>query len=261
MEKGEYKTGQLLGIVEKRGKLVREYVAGFFGEEPIIKQRLLTPQEARRYREDKERGVSQGKTGSEAARAAGQVKPGGALGGASRLKKRPVKPGEMVRKRPISARGDQPDETGDESAVQARPQKSEAQTAKSAPETNYGSQHTSVNDTFIQQLIDKETEKPNFNPANRQKALTAINRIGCPEMKVFQLGTMQNGKEGYCYSQKEYMARNILGLPIWQAKSEEPEKKEEAEAPVEETAAVVETEEETALVTGEEADTDAKFDA
>lgn len=61
MEKGDLTTGQLLSIKEKNGKLVREYVAGFFGEEPIIKQRLLTPQEARRYREDMSRARSEGK--------------------------------------------------------------------------------------------------------------------------------------------------------------------------------------------------------
>ncbi|MCG8333196.1 MAG: hypothetical protein MJE63_01680 [Proteobacteria bacterium] len=266
MEKGELKTGQLLGIVEKRGKLIREYVAGFFGDEPIIKQRLLTPQEARRYREDKERGISEGKTSSEASQAAaGRVRPGAGLAGKPGLKRRPAKPGTKLKTRPAAARGDAPVEANDEAPVRERPTRSEAPAESSIPQSGYGNQQTSENDAFIQQLIDSEQDKPNFNPANRQKALTTINRIGSPEMKIFQIGTLKNEKEGYHYSQKEYLVRIIMGLPLWKPKAEVPapvEEEKKEEAPAEDAVAVVEPAQEAELVTAEDdAATDAKFDA
>ena len=243
MEKGELKTGQLLGIVEKRGKLIREYVAGFFGDEPIIKQRLLTPQEARRYREDKERGIGEGKTSSEAAQAAGRGRPGAGLVGKPGLKRKPAKPGAKVRTRPVAAKGAAPVETDNDVApVRERPTRSEAPVESGAPQPGYGNQHAGENDAFIQQLIDGEQDKTNFNPANRQKALTTINRIGSPEMKIFKIGILENEKEGYHYSQREYLVRSIMGLPLWKPKAEVPapieeEKKEETpaeEAPAEE---------------------------
>ncbi len=266
MEKGELKTGQLLGIVEKRGKLIREYVAGFFGDEPIIKQRLLTPQEARRYREDKERGISEGKTSSEASQAAGRAKPGAGLTGKPGLKRKPAKPGAKVRTRPIANKGAAPVpvEASEETPARERPVRAEAPVESNVPQPGYGNHHTSENDAFIQQLIDSEQDKPDFNPANRQKALTTINRIGSPEMKIYKVGTLENEKEGYHYSQKEYLVRNIMGLPLWKPKAEVPApvEEEKEETPAENAVAVVESAPEAELVTvDDDAATDAKFDA
>ncbi len=225
MEKGEFKTGQLMGVKEKNGRLVQEYVAGFFGDEPIIKQRLLSPQEARRYREDLERAKKQGKSQSEAIAVAGA---GGAAAPKRKLVRR-TKPGEggaPVKKRRIKKISAVAREGEGEAPVRRRAPGSPAvaEAAPRGPQMAYVPEQSDSNNAFIQQLVDGETEKPNYNPANTAKAIEAISKISCPEMKIYRIG-----QDGDNYSQKEYIARNILGLPIWKDKVEEPEKKEEEE--------------------------------
>lgn len=226
MEKGEYKTGQLLDIKEKNGKLVREYVAGFFGDEPIIKQRLLTPQEARRYREDQER-AKKGDGG--AAEASGMKKPAGGLGRPG-LKKRPAKPGEPVKKKKLIRKRRVPAEGEEGAAEEQVPAVSGGadSPAASTPSGSYNVQASNEDQAFVQKLIDDEPEKPNYNPANVQQAMNAIAKIGSPEMKIYRLGTQDGEKEGAFYTQKEFIVRDLVGLPMWKAKSE-PEKPDEGE--------------------------------
>ncbi len=226
MEKGGYKTGQLLGVKEKRGKLVREYVAGFFGEEPIIKQRLLTPQEARRYREDVARGKEEGKSETEAVRDAGQVKQGAAPKRKLVRKKKTDSPRKPLRKKSAAAiEGTQ----GEEQVTAARPARAgrEAVAPPAAPQMQYVAEGAGSSQEYIQNLINSEPDKPNFNPANTQAAVNSISKIGCPEMKIYRIGSTEGEVEGQFYSQKEYLARTILGLPLWKPK---PEIQEEPEA-------------------------------
>jgi hypothetical protein len=225
MEKGELKTGQLLGIIEKNGKLVQEYVAGFFGDEPIIKQRLLTPQEARRHREDQTRGKRQGQPVSGAALVAGRIKTGPALAGQPGLKKRPVAPGTPARMRPVATETASAGTAADQSLlpqVRTRP----ARTAEQTPAVPEAAAYTAVsgsgNESYLKNLIDGEPDKTNFNPANKQKALKTISQIGSPEMRVYRIGKKSGEAVGMFHSQKEYLAREILGLPLWKVKAEKP---------------------------------------
>ncbi len=242
MEKGEYKTGQLLGVKEKNGKLVQEYVAGFFGDEPIIKQRLLTPQESRRYREDLQRAKQQGKTPSEAASTAGAGKNGQAP---RRKLVRRTKPGEPGPAAPLRKRKIKKivaTEQGGEAPRRKRPMGRAPEEAAASPKMAYLPKQTDSTADFIQNLIDNETDKPDYNPANTQKALDTISKIACPDMKIYRIGTKVGEKEGESYTQKEYIARDILGLPLWKPKVDEPEESEskEVEKVNEETPAPVE---------------------
>lgn len=238
MAESELTTGQLLGIKEKNGRLVMEYVAGFFGDEPIIKQRLATPQEARRFREDKERGQ-----GSDSARPARKPikRPAGGLGATLSAKKKPGEPAaagapkkRLVRKKRIVAPGAESELPGE--AV-AAPSSSPAAPApavvkSSQPSVSYVPDSGSSNQAFIQKLVDDETDKPNYNPGNFQKALDTISKISCPDMKIYRVGVKEGDSDGYYYTQKEFIARDLLGLPMWKPKPEsveEPEKKEEVE--------------------------------
>ena len=231
MEKGEYKTGQLLGVKEQRGRLVREYVAGFFGEEPIIKQRLLTPQEARRYREDLARGKQEGKSESEAAKEAGTSTPGAPPQRRLVRKLKTGEPGKKLvrKKRPVEAPGEEVAEEQSEKRPMRMPREAGAgEVGQVAAQMLYVPEGASSNQEFINNLINSEPDKPNFNPANTQAALERINRIGCPDMKIYRVGATEEGKEAEYYSQKEYIAREILGLPLWKPKpdkTEEPETK------------------------------------
>ena len=243
MDKTNLKTGQLLGVIEKNGKLVREYVAGFFGDEPIIKQRLMTPREARIYREDLEKGRSEGRTGSEAAEVASGMKatsPGRRLAKKPKLARRgdsktaPIsrraRPGqERSQEEETVVSADQPrirrrspDQASDPLAAQAP--------GVESPSMGYVSENGGVDQTYIQTLIDAETEKPNFVAGNTQKAIAAINRLGCPDMKIYRVGQKSGDEEGESYSQKEYMARDIMGLPLWKSKPATTESPDQADA-------------------------------
>ncbi|MBU2512532.1 hypothetical protein KJ966_14445 [bacterium] len=227
MEKGDYKTGQLLGVKEKNGKMVQEYVAGFFGDEPIIKQRLLTPQESRRYREDLQRAKQQGKSPSEAANDAGARKSG--LAPERKLVRRtgPGEPGAPLRKRKI--RKVMVSGPGGETPMRRSPMGEAPREGAVNREMEYIPEKSNETADFIQNLINGETDKTKYNPANTQKAMETISRISCPDMKIYRFGTKVGDAEGESYTQKEYIARNLLGLPIWKPKPEEPEKTEPAE--------------------------------
>ncbi len=223
MGKEKLKAGQLLDIKEKNGKLIREYVAGFFGEEPIIKQRLLTPQEARIYREDIERGKKSGKTKSEAIKAASS-------GGASPKKR-------LVRKKRIAKPGT--DEESVEETVEAgegkkklRRRKRPGSTDKPAEQAGdqYVPEKGSMTKEFISALVNSEEDKPNYKPEMTQSVIEKINKIGSPDMKIYRIGKKSDSGDGDFYSQKEYIARKELGLPIWKTKPETTETAEKPEA-------------------------------
>lgn len=224
MAENDLKVGQLLSIKEKNGKLIREYVAGFFGDQPIIKQRLLTPQEARIYREDLEKGKKAGKTGSEAAREAQGAPPGGRV---RRTVRKPAagtaaaaKPGmkkRLVRK-PAAGTPPAAAETEAQAAGSAplpAKRKRAAQDVEKKETAAYFPQAAANDESFLQNLINSEEDKPDYKPDNYAKALNAIRKIGSPDMKIFRIGSSSGDKEGEFYRQKEYLARDILGLPIW----------------------------------------------
>jgi hypothetical protein len=231
MEKAKYETGQLLGVKEKNGKLVREYVAGFFGEEPIIKQRLMTPQEARRYREDVSRGKDEGKSESEAVRAAGSEDGGAAPKRRLVRKKKVARPGKPLRKKPAAEAVEGEEQAPRPTRVAKAGHGDEV--APAAAQMQYVPDGTGSNQEFIQNLINSEPDKPDFNPANTQAAINNVNKMGCPDMKIYRIGSSEGEKEGEFYTQKEYVARNVLGLPLWKPKPEvenDPDEKEENKA-------------------------------
>lgn len=243
MAENDLKVGQLLSIKEKNGKLIREYVAGFFGDQPIIKQRLLTPQEARIYREDLEKGKKSGKTGSEAAREAQGAGPGvpvrravrkPAAGTAAAAKPGMKKPGmkkRLVRKPAAGAASASEAETGTAGTAPLPAKRKRADQDVEKKETAAYFPQASANDeSFLRNLINSEEDKPDYKPDNFIKALDAIRKIGSPDMKIFRIGSSSDDKEGEFYKQKEYLARDILGLPIWKELPAS-EKTEEAQEP------------------------------
>ncbi|MBU3917694.1 hypothetical protein KKA14_19375 [bacterium] len=211
MEKSELKAGQLLDIKEKNGKLIREYVAGFFGEEPIIKQRLLTPQEARIYREDIERGKKSGKTQSEAAKSAstGDVVPG------KRLVKRKkiVRPGTGEEVVESSA-----EPVDNEKKLLRKKEPDSADKSVEQPGEQYMPEKAANTEEFINALVNGEEDKPNYKPGMTKSVIEKIKKIGSPDMKIYRIGKRVGSEEGEFYSQKEYIARKELGLPIWKTK-------------------------------------------
>ncbi len=221
MEKGDLKVGQLLEIKEKNGKLIREYVAGFFGDEPIVKQRLLTPQEARIYREDIERGKKSGKTKSEAVKAASA--------GGVKVKKRLVK-----RKKVARPGADESDEVSEPAngVKKLRRRKKPGIEAKSVEQAGeqYVPEKGTITEEFINALVNSEEDKPNYNSEMTRSAIEKINKIGSPDMKIYRIGKKTGSDEGEFYSQKEYIARKELGLPIWKTKSETTKTAETPEA-------------------------------
>ncbi len=226
MERGDLKAGQLLGIVEKRGKLLREYIAGFFGDEPIIKQRMLTPQEARRYREDLARGKKAGKSESEAVRSASeaQIEGGANKRLVKKKKRRIVKPGTEREQAASAAANDVAVSAEGASINKGVP----TATEKQEPEMEYLPEQAADNRNFVKELVASESDKTNFIPENTQKAINAINKLGSPDMKIFRIGKMADDKEGDFYTQKEYIARKELGLPLWK---QTPEKTEPTDTP------------------------------
>ncbi len=222
MEKSEFKVGQLLDIKEKNGKLIRDYVAGFFGEEPIIKQRLLTPQEARTYREDIDRGKKAGKTKSEAVKAAssGDVTPKKRLVRRKKIAK-PGADGESVE---VS---DEPVDGVKKLRRRKKPGSSAAEPVEQ-PGGQYMPEKGSNTAEYINALVNGEEDKTNYKPEMTKSVIEKINKIGSPDMKIYRIGKKTDSDEGDFYLQKEYIARKELGLPIWKIK---PKTTETAETP------------------------------